>query len=276
MSDVRDVDRDNEVNRILWAFKLNPYEKFNLRFDATMEEVKKQYRKLSLLVHPDKCKHSEASTAFDILGEASKVLADEEQMKFIQIVLETAREDVRKERKKATKHDSLVRVATMLNENGRAGVEAAYEQSDEFHEAWKIKAREYLAQSEWRRRKTIHRLKDDIARDEKTAIENKEKSKEKKEHDKNWEKKRDKRVNDWRDFASKKRGIADEANEAKDGKKAKKALGETKAPKLKQADEDKLYVQRPATEQFRPTAQPVQLKQGQIKEAAPGNNRPTR
>jgi DnaJ family protein C protein 8 len=51
--------------RILWAFKLNPYEKLNLRFDATLEEVKKQYRKLSLLVHPDKCKHPEASTAFD-------------------------------------------------------------------------------------------------------------------------------------------------------------------------------------------------------------------
>lgn len=64
-SDLKDVDRDNEVNRILWAFKLNPFEKLNLRFDATPEDVKKQYRKLSLMVHPDKCKHPQASTAFD-------------------------------------------------------------------------------------------------------------------------------------------------------------------------------------------------------------------
>ena len=65
LSDVRDVDRDNEVNRILWAFKLNPYEKLNLRFDCTIEDVKRQFRKLSLLVHPDKCKHAQASTAFE-------------------------------------------------------------------------------------------------------------------------------------------------------------------------------------------------------------------
>ncbi len=51
--------------RILWAFKLNPYEKLNLRFDAPFEDVRKQFRKLSLMVHPDKCKHPQASAAFD-------------------------------------------------------------------------------------------------------------------------------------------------------------------------------------------------------------------
>lgn len=49
----------------MWAFKLNPFEKLNLRFDATPEEVRKQYRKLSLLVHPDKCSHPQAASAFD-------------------------------------------------------------------------------------------------------------------------------------------------------------------------------------------------------------------
>ena len=53
------------TRRVLWAFKLNPYEKLNLRFDATIEDVKRQFRKLSLLVHPDKCKHPQASTAFE-------------------------------------------------------------------------------------------------------------------------------------------------------------------------------------------------------------------
>jgi hypothetical protein len=64
-SDMKDVDRDNEVNRILWAFKLNAYEKLNLRFDATPDDIKRQFRKLSLMVHPDKCKHPQAATAFD-------------------------------------------------------------------------------------------------------------------------------------------------------------------------------------------------------------------
>lgn len=51
--------------RILWSFKLNPYERLNLRFTATPEEIRRQYRKLSLMVHPDKCKHPQAAEAFD-------------------------------------------------------------------------------------------------------------------------------------------------------------------------------------------------------------------
>ncbi len=67
-------------------------------------------------------------------------------------------EEVRKERKKSTKHDSLVRVASMLNEAGRQGVEAAWEQSEEFHEKWKLKARDFFARTEWKKRKTIKRV----------------------------------------------------------------------------------------------------------------------
>ncbi len=51
--------------RILWAFKLNPFEKLNLRFDATYEDIRKAYRRISLAVHPDKCKHPQAAAAFE-------------------------------------------------------------------------------------------------------------------------------------------------------------------------------------------------------------------
>jgi DnaJ family protein C protein 8 len=37
-------------------------------------------------------------------------------------------------------------------------VEAEWEQSDEFHEKWKLKSREYLAQTEWKRRKSVKRV----------------------------------------------------------------------------------------------------------------------
>jgi len=49
-AEVREVDRDNEVNRILGAFKLNPFEQLGIRFDATLDDAKRQYRKASLLV----------------------------------------------------------------------------------------------------------------------------------------------------------------------------------------------------------------------------------
>jgi hypothetical protein len=45
-TDLRDAEREGEVNRVLAAFKLNPFEQMNLRFDATSEEVRRQYRKV--------------------------------------------------------------------------------------------------------------------------------------------------------------------------------------------------------------------------------------
>ena len=49
-NDMKSVDRDNEVNRILGAFRLNPFEQLGVRFDATPEEIRRQYRKVSTRV----------------------------------------------------------------------------------------------------------------------------------------------------------------------------------------------------------------------------------
>ena len=89
--EVREVDRDNEVNRILGAFKLNPMEQLGLRFDASLDDVKRQYRKTSLLVHPDKCKHPRAQDAFEVLGHAHKQMQDEGKLKELVYVLGLAR-----------------------------------------------------------------------------------------------------------------------------------------------------------------------------------------
>jgi hypothetical protein len=74
---------------------LNPYEHLNLHFDAQPEDVKRQYRKarfarpscaplltarcffgwkISLMVHPDKCKHPRAREAFE--GASALSMAD--------------------------------------------------------------------------------------------------------------------------------------------------------------------------------------------------------
>lgn len=49
-TDLKDAEREGEVNRILSAFKLNPYEQMNLHNDATPEEVRRQYRKVRALL----------------------------------------------------------------------------------------------------------------------------------------------------------------------------------------------------------------------------------
>nr|GEX73799.1 hypothetical protein [Tanacetum cinerariifolium] len=77
-AEVSEVERDNEATRILSCFKLNAFEYLNLPFDSTPEEVKRQYCKLSLLVHPDKCKHPQAKEAFG--GEPSSLFDFEEVM----------------------------------------------------------------------------------------------------------------------------------------------------------------------------------------------------
>ena len=89
--DMKDVDRDNEVNRILGAFKLNPFEQLGINFDCTMEDIRRQYRKVSLMVHPDKCKHPRATDAFEVLGNANKTLSDEEHVRELRHALTLAR-----------------------------------------------------------------------------------------------------------------------------------------------------------------------------------------
>ena len=90
---MRDVDRENEVHRILGAFKLNPFEQLGLRFDATVDDVKRAYRKSSLMVHPDKCKHPKAQDAFETLGQAQQQINNEDKMKELIYVLTLARGD---------------------------------------------------------------------------------------------------------------------------------------------------------------------------------------
>lgn len=45
-TDLKDAEREGEVQRILGAFKLNPYEQLGMRNEAPVEEVRRQYRKV--------------------------------------------------------------------------------------------------------------------------------------------------------------------------------------------------------------------------------------
>lgn len=223
-TELRDVDRDNEVNRILGSFKLNPYEQLGLRFDATLEDIKRQYRKVSLMVHPDKCKHPRAKDAFEVIGAAYKDLQDEEKCKGLDYVLGVAKEELKKEWKKASKHDAAVRLASVLHQEGKQGVEAQYEQSEEFQEKWKVKGREMLARAEWRRRKLTKRIEEEGERAKEEYKQEKEKAKRQRSHEKEWESTREGRVGTWRDFMTKK---------SKKSKGGSIALGGLKPPKGK-------------------------------------------
>jgi len=203
-AEVKAADRDAEVNRILGAFKLNPYEQLGARFDADAAELGRAYRKSSLLVHPDKCSHPRASDAFDLLGAASAALRDGAKgLEELRFVLGSAREQLRAERRKEAKRDGAARLAALVVDGGAAGVQAAWERSDQFHERWRALARDLLARNEFKRRKLTLRLKETEERLADEAKAERKKAKTERKSEKAWEKTREGRVGAWRDFAKK-------------------------------------------------------------------------
>lgn len=218
--DVSDAKRDTEVERILSSFKLNPYEHLNLPFNCDLKDIKKSFRKISLLVHPDKCKHKDAKAAFDALGQAQKLLLDEDFKRSIDFNLEQAKESVLKAWRKEAREDAALRLKYQGNKEGMI---EDFCKTEEFHERWKYEARNYIVNLEWRRRKLALRIKDEekrVTEEEKAeAAQRKQEYKERKE----WESedRREARVGGWRDFMK--------------GKKTKKTKlqGEFKPPSLK-------------------------------------------
>ncbi|PIL35582.1 hypothetical protein GSI_02310 [Ganoderma sinense ZZ0214-1] len=83
--------REMEVERILKAFKLNPYDVLDLGEEATPEEIKKKYRQLSLFIHPDKTPHPRAPDAFDLLKKAESDLSDKTKREELDAVINQAR-----------------------------------------------------------------------------------------------------------------------------------------------------------------------------------------
>ncbi|VAH89029.1 hypothetical protein VPH35_065108 [Triticum aestivum] len=227
LAEVSEAERDNEVLRILGCFKLNPFEHLKLSFDSSVDEVKKQYRKLSLLVHPDKCKHPQAQEAFGALAKAQQLLLDPQERGYILDQVTSAKEELRAKRKKELRKDSASKIKSQVDEGK---YEEQFERSDEFQKQLIIKVREILTDKEWRRRKMQMRISEEEGRLKKDEEETKEMWKRKREHEEKWEETRDQRVSSWRDFM-------------KTGKKARK--GELKPPRLKTEDPNKSYVQRP-------------------------------
>ncbi|CAN1171151.1 DnaJ homolog subfamily C member 8 [Linum perenne] len=226
-AEVSEVERDNEVLRILSCFKLNPFEHLKLSFDSSPDDVKKQYRKLSLLVHPDKCKHPKAQEAFGALAKAQELLLDQQERDYVLSQVKAAKDELRAKRRKQMKKDTASKAKSMVDEGK---YEQEFERSEEFQQQLKLKVREILTEQEWRRRKMQMRLSEEEGRVKKDEEEQKEMWKRKREHEEQWEGTREKRVSSWRDFM-------------KTGKKGKK--GEIRPPKLKTEDPNKSYVQRP-------------------------------
>ncbi|KAG9127877.1 hypothetical protein FRC07_008145 [Ceratobasidium sp. 392] len=133
--------RDVEVERILKAFKLNPYDLLGLDTDATAADIKKRYRQLSLFIHPDKTTHPRATDAFDLLKKAEGDLSDQAKRDELDAVMLEARAQTLKENTlPAGTSDTDPRVLVLV---------------PSFKDQVRAKAKDILIDEEVRRRKAV-------------------------------------------------------------------------------------------------------------------------
>ncbi|KAI0044039.1 DnaJ-domain-containing protein [Auriscalpium vulgare] len=180
--------RELEVERILGAFKLNPYDILDLTESARPEDIKRKYRQLSLFIHPDKTPHPRAPEAFDILKKAENELSDAAKREELDAAIKQARTLLLKD---------LTLPPTTPDDSPKLK-----DLRPPFKQQLRAKSRELLIEEEVRRRQAV---KMNLAnegfearkKDEEVSV-----RKRKAEDDKNWEENREQRVGSWRNFAS--------------------------------------------------------------------------
>jgi len=164
---------------------LNPYEVLQLGADATEEDIKLRYKKLSLKVHPDRCRHIiNARDAFEEVKNAYLKLTDESQKKNIVLHIESVMDDHKKERRK------------LLNKGIKESDLPNYDAE------LSKKVMKYFAEMENMKRRSETNLRTYNARDKMMEQEEIAKQQKLSEFDKNWSEdtRRDKRIDNWREF----------------------------------------------------------------------------
>lgn len=182
--------REIEVERILKAFKLNPYEILDIDETAKPEEIKKKYRQLSLFIHPDKTPHARAPDAFDLLKKAESELSDEAKREELDAVIKQARVTLLKG----------MNLPTTLEDNDPK----LKNLTPPWKQQLRAKSKELLIEEEVRRRKAI---KMNLANEGLEARKKEEEvmaRKRKAEEEASWEAGREQRVGSWRNFTSSK------------------------------------------------------------------------
>ncbi|CAH1155022.1 unnamed protein product [Phaedon cochleariae] len=174
-------------------FNLNPFEVLQVEPETSIEEIKKKYRRLSILVHPDKNQDDveRAQQAFEAVNGAWKTLESEETRKKCMDIIEEAvgRTDIMlaEKRKKAKKE-------------GKDGIPE--DDPAKYKHAIYVLTMKLFADMERKRRDLAERDQEERKRKRETEIEDEENAKAQKEWQKNFEESRQNRVNSWQTFQS--------------------------------------------------------------------------
>ena len=169
---------------------LNPFEVLLVEPEDGPEIIRKQYKRLSILLHPDKNPddRERAQNAFDVLNKAYKCLESEQTRNKALEVVEEAKHMVQKEideKRKKLKKDRRDEKEDPIR----------------FKQAVKVMTMKLFADYERKRRSLEERATEERKRKREEEIEAEEAKQVEKEWTKNFEDSRQNRVNSWQSFS---------------------------------------------------------------------------
>lgn len=173
---------------------LNPFEVLLVNFDASVEDIRKQYKKLSILLHPDKNlgNREKAQSAFDVVNKAYRILDNELSRNRALEVVEEAKFKVNQicdeKRKKLKKEGKSEKIEE--------------DDPEKYNQAIKVMTMKLFADYERKRRAMEERNMEERKRKREEEIQEEEKKKQEQEWNKNYEESREVRVNSWKSFQS--------------------------------------------------------------------------
>jgi DnaJ family protein C protein 8 len=184
------LDAEQEIERLTSKKMYNPYDVLLLDISATQEDMKRQFRAFSLLIHPDKCRHPKATEAFHVIDAAYKTLMDTDKRGVIMRMINEAKDRVTYERFKENKR----RVKLGLSELPEETFEAEWKETLTrlFFEVEERRAH-YTRLSEAQRQRKEEQLHEEWMKEQIRVL-----------TDEQWENSRDERVKKWREYSSKK------------------------------------------------------------------------
>ena len=176
------------IQRLIDGVYSTPFEALGVNPDVTDNELTKTYRKMSFLIHPDKCKHEKAHDAFQLLAKAYNDCKDPSQKEKYKEVIEQARARVEKRvakenKKRAKKGEDL------LAEEGKDFEQDVMKECDKILKG-DVEVSEYAIKT---REANEKRLREG-------AKKNKVAAKQENKQQKEWDKNRNKRVAGWQTF----------------------------------------------------------------------------
>ncbi|OXU24034.1 dnaJ homolog subfamily C member 8 [Nasonia vitripennis] len=201
-------------------FNLNPFEVLHIDPTTDVDEIKKKYRRMSILVHPDKNQDDSerAQQAFEIVNKAWKTLECEETRAKCMDVIEEA---------KARTDHNIAEKKKKIKKEGKLSSDAVLEEETEDgyrHAVW-VMTMKLFADMERRRRELASRDAEQRKRKREEEISAEAQAAMEREWQKNFEESRQSRVDSWKAFTSGSGGPSK--------KKKEKKIKSFKPPKTK-------------------------------------------